>query len=326
MTKALLVIVLISFTLEAQAEVKISAQTFFSGVCDASAGAALDGDLFAAADDETNRLRIYSFSRGGEPLFEMSVNDFLRVDRRDGEADIEGAARIGDVIYWIGSHARNQKGELRSSRQRLFATRIASLNPPKLEPVGHAYEGLLQDLEQAPELEKFDFDEAAELAPKEKHALNIEGLCAGPDGSLLIGFRNPVPKKKALLVPLLNPAELTKGAGIRAHFGKPIRLELDGLGIRDIVETQGKYYLIAGAHGSANRFRLFEWDGQKKVSLLHQWEKHALNPEAILALPGKAELLILTDERSKGAGGKECKDLPRASRRFRGVLVEPALE
>jgi hypothetical protein len=153
--------------------------------------------------------------------------------------------------------------------------------------------------------------------------LNIEGLCARPDGSLLIGFRNPVPKKKALLVPILNPAQLVNNTGTRAKVGDPIRLDLDGRGIRDLVQRDGKYYIIAGAYDGADRFELYEWNGAEGISLLHKWPKHTVNPEAILALPTRPELLVLSDESSKGSEYIACKNLPSRLRKFRGVLVQP---
>jgi hypothetical protein len=125
----------------------------------------------------------------------------------------------------------------------------------------------------------------------------------------------------------LNPAELVTDADARARFGPPLRLDLDGRGIRDMVQRDGAYYIIAGAYDSADRFELYSWDGQQNVHLLHRWEKHSMNPEAILALPGKPELLILTDEGSKkGEGARPCKELPPANRQFRGVLVSPPVE
>jgi hypothetical protein len=320
MTQFTALLLVFGFVSTCGAEVKFGRETQLSGACDASAGVAITDDLFVAADDETNRLRIYSRSQGGAPVFELPLDRFLRVERREPEADLEGAARVADVIYWIGSHGRNQKGELRASRRRFFATRIVSVDPPRIEPMGAAYDGLLPDFENAPLLEKFDLEEASELAPKEKNALNIEGLCARPDGSLLIGFRNPVPKKKALLVPLLNPAELVNGKDLHARFGEAIRLNLDGRGIRDMVERAGSYYIIAGASGSGSRFELYQWDGAESISLLHKWEKHMFNPEAILALPGK-NLFVLSDDSSKH-GLLSCKDLPAVSRTFRGVVVE----
>jgi hypothetical protein len=51
--------------------------------------------------------------------------------------------------------------------------------------------------------------EAAEkLPPKAKGGLNIEGLAATPDQELLIGFRNPIPEDKALVLVLTNPKDL----------------------------------------------------------------------------------------------------------------------
>jgi hypothetical protein len=130
-----------------------------------------------------------------------------------------------------------------------------------------------------------------------------------------------VPKKKALLVPLLNPAEVAT-RGTQARFGAPIQLDLDGRGIRDIVQRQDRYFIVAGAFNGADRFELYEWDGKEGLSLLHRWPKHSMNPEAILALPGKPELLVLTDDGSKKTAGNECKDSAPAMRHFRGVLVE----
>src|SRR6185295_19465314 len=161
MTQFTAILLVFGFVSVCRAEVKFAGETQFTGACDASAGVAITDDLFVAADDETNRLRIYSRSQGGAPLFQLPLDRFLRVERHEPEADIEGAARIDDVIYWIGSHGRNQKGEVRVSRQRFFATKIVSVDPPRIEPVGSAYEGLLPDLEGAPQLEKLDLEEAS---------------------------------------------------------------------------------------------------------------------------------------------------------------------
>src|SRR5262245_20346176 len=55
-----------------RADVTILSEKFFFGACDASAGVALTDDLFAAADDESNHLRVYSISGNGAPLFDLS--------------------------------------------------------------------------------------------------------------------------------------------------------------------------------------------------------------------------------------------------------------
>ena len=101
-----------------------------------------------------------------------------------------------------------------------------------VSPVGLPYTRLLDDLVQAPDLAKYDLEGASKKAPEDKDGLNIEALAATPQGTLMIGFRNPIPDGKALIVPLDNPQQVV--AGERAKLGPPIELSLKGLGIRSI--------------------------------------------------------------------------------------------
>ncbi|HEY5818827.1 MAG TPA: hypothetical protein VIU14_10590 [Mesorhizobium sp.] len=66
----------------------------------------------------------------------------------------------------------------------------------------------------------------SKLAPEAPGGLNIEGLSAGAAGELLIGFRNPVPEGKAIVVPFENPAAVVENES--ARFGAPILLDLGG--------------------------------------------------------------------------------------------------
>jgi hypothetical protein len=303
------------------AAVQISEEKVYSRMCDASAGIALTEDLFVAADDESNKLRTYSRSKPGNPVHELDLAIPLQIGRGNPETDIEGAAQVDGTVYWITSHGRNKDGKPRPSRQRFFATRLAGGPQPKLEFTGRLYVGLLRDLASDPQLKPFDLDRASRLPPKDKGALNIEGMCSRPDGSLLIAFRNPVPNKKALFVPLLNPADLIAGKGARAKFGAPIQLDFDKNGVRDLMQQNGTYYIIAGAHNGRDDFQLYSWDGSSAPTLLHDW-KGSFNPEAILAVPGDPnKFVILSDDGTRKSGGTPCKLLPEANRRFRGVLL-----
>ena len=309
--------------------VEVAQETIFARMCSASAGVALNGDLFAVADDESNRLRVYSRAKPGIPIHQLELGGFLQIGKGKAEIDLEGAAQVGDVVYWITSHARNRDGESRPARQRFFATRIAGVEDPRLEPTGRAYGNLLRDLIAEPRFREFDLAKAAGKAPNKKDALNIEGLCAQPDGSLLIAFRNPIPGKKALLIPLLNPAELVQGANdpkIKAKFGEAIQLSLDENGIRDMVQRDGHYFIIAGARDGGKDAQLYRWNGRGTPMMIHQWEPRTFNPEAILSVPGRpGEFLILSDDGSVKTRGKECKDMPEASRQFRSVLMKLTL-
>ena len=309
--------------------VQLGEETSYARMCSASAGVALSGDIFVVADDESNRLRTYSRTKPGVPIHEVDLRGFLQVGKGNPETDVEGAAQIGDVVYWITSHGRNRDAEVRPSRQRFFATKV---NGERLEPMGRAYGNLLTDLIADERFRGFGLEEASQKAPNKKGGLNIEGLCARPDGTLLIAFRNPVPKKKALMIPLLNPAELVQGRNVglaaalappvRAKFGPAIQLELDDNGVRDLVQRGGEYFIIAGARDGGHDTQVYRWDGANAPEKLHEWQAKTFNPEAILNVPGKPdEFLILSDDGGVKTAGKECKEMPEASRVFRSVVL-----
>src|SRR5262249_15274180 len=161
-----------------------------------------NSNLFAVACDEDNVLRVYRRDQGGPPVQQFDFNAFLEVEGKSLEVDLEAAARMGDRIYWIGSHGRNRNGKERLNRGRLFARDIAEHDQTvSLTPAGKPFKGLLPALIDDHRFASFHFARAARRAPKEPGALNIEGLTATADGHLLIGFRSPIPKGQALLVP-----------------------------------------------------------------------------------------------------------------------------
>lgn len=291
------------------------AQTRYEGLCDASAAVALDARHFVVADDEHNRLTVY---RRGEPkaVREIAVGDFLKADK---ESDLEGAARVGQRIYWIGSHARNSAGKRREDRQRFFAT---SLDGATVKPVGQPYRDLLADLLAAPSLAALPLADAAQRPAEAKDGFNIEGLAAAPDGSLLIGLRNPVPAGRALLVPLLNPADLVEGRG-PAKFGTPLRLDLGGRGVRDIERVGQGYLIVAGPTGDDGSFALYRWSGQAQQAPVQlPLDLGSLRPEALFAWPD-GQLTLLSDDGGVNIGKQACKDADPSHRGFRSLDFKP---
>lgn len=294
----------------------------YSGMRDASAAVAVSSNLFIVADDEYNTLRLYSADHAGPPLKEFDFDAFLEVNSKSPEADLEGAALLGQRAFWIGSHGRNRNGKERSNRCRLFATDIAITNGEvTLTPVGKPCKRLLTDLIHDERFTKFHFAEASTHAPKEPDALNIEGLSATPDDHLLIGFRNPVPDGKALLIPLLNPNEVIEDKAPR--FGEAIQLDLGGLGIRDMACFNGAYFIIAGPWHEGGKFRFYRWaGGQTAPQLLTVKHLGDYSPEAIIIYPqeGFREIQILSDDgnrRLNGVPGKELgESRPRTFRSF----------
>ncbi|WCJ57856.1 DUF3616 domain-containing protein [Fontisphaera persica] len=269
----------------------------FYGLRDASAAVALDAQHFAVADDEDNLIRVYR-REGGAPIFSLDLSRYLRVDPAVPEADLEGAARVGELIYWITSHGRNLAGEVAPSRQRFFATTGSIRNGEvDLRPVGIPYTRLLEDLMAHPPLQRFHLAAASRLPPKAPGALNIEALAATPEGHLWIGFRNPVPEGKALLVPLLNPGKVILGE--RAILGEPLQLALGGRGLRSMTRWRGQYLLIAGSHDGRGQSEMYRWSGRLDDAL--QRLSHAslvgLNPEALAEFFEPADdLLVVSDD------------------------------
>ncbi|MHC4542539.1 MAG: hypothetical protein ACYS74_22615 [Planctomycetota bacterium] len=112
----------------------------YRGMCDASAAVALDEETFVVAGDGSNILRVYKTTGAGMPVSTCDLTDFLG----SKPVDIEGVARVGDRIYWIGSHSRDRQGQVQPSRYRFFATIIKS--EIDIEPVGKPCAILMKEL------------------------------------------------------------------------------------------------------------------------------------------------------------------------------------
>ena len=297
----------------------------FTGMCDASAAAAVDAERFIVADDEDNVLRVFH-RRGGPALSSQDLSAFLGNEgkKKPMEADLEAAAPIGDLVFWITSHGRNSKGKEQPNRQRLFATAVyVDGGKVTIAPRGRPYHDLLDDLLADPRLKDFDLAEAAQLAPKAPGGLNIEALATTPDGHLLIGFRNPVRDGRAIVVPLLNPKEVIQGQ--KARLGPHVVLDLGGFGLRSMEYCAGRYILIAGAPGEGGgASRLYEWDGKGAPKVIPGVTLSGLNPEGVAFHDGDGtgEYFILSDDGVRNVEGQNCKDLKDPTqKRFRGRVV-----
>jgi hypothetical protein len=297
----------------------------FAGACDASAVVALDGDHFAVASDEDNRLRVYRLSQPGRAVAVHDLNRFLFGRNKAAEADIEGAARLGERVFWISSHGRNKDGQAAPNRHRLFATElVVTIGAVEVRDVGRPCTNLLTRLAVDPRYARFGLATAAQRAPKRADALNIEALAATPGGGLLIGFRNPVPGGRALLATLLNPNETVTGADPK--FGDPLLLDLGGLGLRDMCLAEGRYYLLAGATDDGAVSQLYEWTGAAEVLPRRATvDFRGLNPEGICFFtgPGEPRGLVLSDDGGRRVDDEECKALPEARREFRAWRLTP---
>ena len=291
-------------------------------MCDASAAVALDADHFIVADDERNTLRIY---KRGQPdqVAAVDLSKFLGT-KPDKESDLEGAAVIGDRIYWISSHGRNSRGNVQPSRRRFFATQVQSgPGGPTVVPIGKPSVKLLVELRAAPQLAPYKLREAGKLKPEADGGFNIEGLAATPDGKLLIGLRNPIPNNRALIVPLLNPAAIIEGK--KTELGAPITLDLGGRGIRSIDLVGSTYFVIGGPPANTGSFALYRWSGppDEKPTQIQGIDFKDLRPEGLFAIPGTRDVQIVSDDGDRAVEGRPCKEQPEAKRSFRSIVVTP---
>jgi hypothetical protein len=298
--------------------------------CAASASVRLGADMFLVGSDEDNILRMYAasdfkfikdFPLG--PVFKLP-DDKIPTIKDKPKTDLEGAAWLGEAIFWIGSHSTNDVGEEKPDRKRIFAHEIKYTEQGlSLVKIGQPYANLVQDLGNDPQYKNYNLTEAAKKKAKEEGALSIEGLAAGKSNSLLIGFRNPLVKGKALIATILNPKEILENTAVKPKFDKPIELDLGGFGIRDIARSneRNSYFIIAGPFSAEKAtFRLYEWNGDAGSNPKEiQTDKLTdLNPEVVVVFPpanqnSSNRLLILNDDE---------KDPNCAANGFRSVWID----
>jgi len=293
-----------------------------AGISDASTAIAIDANWMFVGDDENQTLRIFSRTRSGSAVAARDMNPFLNIvdfydDGTPREVDIEASTRVGNRIYWLGSHSHAFNAEERTNRARLFATDISgSGTNSQLKFLAH-YDFLKLDLlawdAQGRHGKGANYyglvDSGAEgTDPKapDGSGFNLEGLCMAPGPNnttnAYIAFRAPLvpPTNRvyALLIPVLNFGKIaTKRSGPgSAQFGPPIELNLGGRAVRSIEGSGGTNYLIvAGPPGAPDdygyipppgNFRLFTWTGQPADQPQERTADLAgLNAEGIVQVP-----------------------------------------
>ena len=116
----------------------------------------------------------------------------------------------------------------------------------------------------------------------------------------------------------------------KPKFGKALRPDLDGKGIRSIERVGDSYLIVAGPFDKGTDFSLRRWSGvpgEKPQIILDLSNKGPkFTPEALFAIPGTDKVQILSDDgdfwQSKH-DDQECKNAPEEQKRFRSIVVTP---
>ena len=332
------------------APVSPSQTRYLFGTCDASTAVAVDAATMFVADDENQALRLYSRTASGYPIASFDYTTSLGLTDISGgiprEVDLEASTRIGNRIYWLGSHSNSATaGSARPNRNRLFATDLSGVGASAtLSFVGY-YAGLRSDLLAwdggnghglGADYFGFTASAASGVIPEtaDGSGFNIEGLTVAPDGTTgWIAFRAPISpasaRTKALIVPVTNFTALVGAspAAGPAAFGAPILLDLGGRGIRSIdrATSGGGYVIIAGPAASAtgtapNDFRLYRWSGvttdaPRITSASLTGLASTGSPEGIVEVPANAgsttaiQMVADSGDTNWYADGTACKDL-----------------
>lgn len=332
--------------------------------CDSSTAIPIDANWMLVGDDENQTIRLYPRTRSGNVVRRYNMNSFLRLTDfyvpgdtngppgQTKEVDIEGSTRVGNRIYWIGSHSHALDATERTNRARLFATDLTGGGTN----VSLTFLGYYPFLK----LDILDWDArglhgrgahyygmadsaAVGTDPKATNGagFNIEGLCMAPGSATTayVALRAPLiptsDRQFALILPVTNFTTLAVrgGAPGSARFGPPIELNLGARGIRSIEGNGSNYLIVAGPPGPAPddfSFRLFTWTGRPGDAPLERAaDLSTLNVEAIVGVPPgdwtpETTFQILSDN---GAfeyydDGLAAKRLPfREFRKFRADTV-----
>ncbi|MFI8241545.1 DUF3616 domain-containing protein [Streptomyces sp. NPDC085866] len=298
-----------------------------TGASDASAAVDVGGGYILVGNDEDNTLRLYDGSASGAPVKTWALDNALGADK---EVDIEGAARVGDTIYWTGSLGNNKDGVYKPDRNTVFTTTVSGSGAATSVTFGSAGHSLRDDLVAWDEANGDRYGFAAGTAdgqtPKQADGFNVEGLefAPGSTTTAYVGFRAPlVPPQtggKALIVPVTDMDKVVHGT--KATFGTPIELDLGGLSIRDLRRgAQGQFLILAGswaADDNSDPQALYRWDGvagHQPVKVLDLPTSDAGAWESVVSVPdldaAGARVQLITDDGAADLYGDatEAKDL-----------------
>jgi hypothetical protein len=253
-----------------------------------------DGKVLIVEDERSeNPIRMLDIKDDGNvvEIGNLYIDKKIKKFFKKRVEDLEAITSSGNIVYAVTSHSLNKSHKRKSSREKLisFVYDDGKMREFKI------YDTLKDDLYK----KYHDFFTNTIFGIED---ISIEGLCFDEkDNSLLIGFRAPVVDGYAIVIGIKNPKEVMSGLQ-KPNFSKPFRLNLNGLGIRDMTYDvkKGGYWIIAGGSSDRNfNFQLWFWDKNKqKVSFVknHPYIGYGEGITVVHQSSKKSALLIVEDD------------------------------
>ena len=242
------------------------------GLSDPSTAIYVGDDHMLVAEDEASAIFLYRTDVSGPPVETFDVGISAN-PTSGGEIDYESSVRVGDTIYWLGSHGNTKDGLPELSRHSVIATEVSGSGDTTTVTRSGAYGGLRRDLIEWDRAngDRLDLDNAQQGKPDDLDGFNIEGAELSPDDEeIYLGFRSPLSPGelggKAVIVPVTNLDRVIAGRDEVAEFEDPILLDLGGMSIRELRRNaSGQYVILAAFYQGSGTVQqaLYSWTGER---------------------------------------------------------------
>ena len=270
----------------------------FYNIFEPSGATTVDNNKVLIVEDENSPrpLKLITFNEKNSvvEIGDLYIPKKLRKEFKKKIDDLEAITSDADTIYAITSHSLNRANKNKKERNKLLMMHYKDESITNL----FVYKHLKTDL--------------IKYRPKifgnnllGHNPINIEGAAANLDNhQLYLGFRAPLFREKAIIIPIKNPHQLfTKKRG-KSLFAQPIFINLNGLGIRGMQYDKVKkgLWIIAGDSGNRTaEFQLYFYNFKTKIATLQKKDIDLGYSEGITLVTnnGKKFLFCVEDNGAK---------------------------
>jgi hypothetical protein len=225
-------------------------------------GIVVTDEFLALATDEGTAIQI--LPRHGS-RFISQPNGKIPLLNSDTELDLEGLAWQKPYLYAIGSHSLKRKkikpGQSNKKAMKRMAQTVRERSREwlfRIQLNDHLKPIEIEKLSLRPILEKNPIITPFLNIPSKENGVDIEGIAVNGK-HLYVGFRGPILRQQQL--PVLRLTLKRKHLEIKKAEWKWVNL--NGLGIRDMVTVDGGITLLGGPmNRQPQRYALFHWNGE----------------------------------------------------------------